>query len=120
MPGAEERSAADYARGLATGLAIAITVLHVYLVLQLGTFETLYKEFSGASHLPAVTRVVLSPLWQWGSTLAAVVLLGILVIRRPVVLACGLAGAVIAVLAAVTWYGMRAPIHQIAGVIQGG
>ena len=70
--------------------------------------------------IPAITHIVLSPLWRWAVPATGVALLAVVVRRRPRVagpyalLALALVAATL-----VTWHFAQAPIDALADKIQG-
>ncbi len=98
----------------ATLAALSLLVLLAFAV-SAGEMVTMYRDLHGT---PAITSVVLHPVWRFG-TLALVVagiMIGHLRVTRFGLLAVGIGAAVLAV---VTYVAASAPVMALAGNIKG-
>lgn len=107
-----------FVHGIATGVAAAAVLVHVWLAIELADYRDTYRDFGGP--LPAATRLVLSLPWRWGVPAAGAIAIAGLVTRRPrrlwsyLALALTLASTVVA-----TYYLSQLPLRELAGKITG-
>jgi hypothetical protein len=105
-------------RAIALGIAAAMVLLQALFALELRGVRSVYADF-GELTLPLLTRITISVAWLAGATLAGVATVSVMVVFRPARTwpYVALAG-VLAVVAALTWYGPRLPIFELAGNIK--
>jgi hypothetical protein len=105
-------------RAIALGIAAAMVLLQAVFAFELRDVRGMYADF-GDLTLPLLTRITISVAWLASATLAGVATVGAMVVFRPlrtwpyVLLAVALA-----VVAALTWYGPRLPIFELAEKIE--
>jgi hypothetical protein len=105
-------------RAIALGIAAAMVLLQALFALELRGVRGMYADF-GELTLPLLTRITISVGWLAGATLAGVATVSAMVVFRPVRVWPYVALAVVlAVVAALTWYGPRLPIFELAGNIE--
>jgi hypothetical protein len=107
--------------GVCSGFAAAALLLQLWFASHAQDMQLMYRDFRAA--VPAVTRLVLHPVWAWGTPVMIAVLLGLLVTmrtRRPTLARnLAIATAVVAVAVfAVSYWASQAPIHALAGNIR--
>jgi hypothetical protein len=102
--------------GVGTGLAAAALLILLWLVSQISAYDHMYRDF-GTTALPALTRVVLRPWWQFAVPTA---LLGLGLVALFTRVRFGMLAVALVTIAAilVTYQGLFAPITQLAGSIQ--
>jgi len=108
----------SFGHGIAVGGAIVALLMHIALVGLAGNWEKLYRDF-GEARLPLVTKITISLPWQLGVPVIGVLVIGVLVMRRPRSLIPYVAAAIVFALAAVATYWLpMLPITQLAGQIK--
>lgn len=114
----EERSP-TFVQGVLAGFGGALVLAMFVLAYEYKGYTQMYRDIGGATvHLPALTKLTLSPVWLWGVPALGAAAVAHLVIRRPrsgVLYAC-VAGLLV-VATVMTWYYPRAPIMALAGSI---
>jgi hypothetical protein len=107
-----------FVRGVLLGASIASTVALCFCVYEVGFYEGMYKDMASGP-LPWLTKLVLGSSWRFGAPLAAAGAATALGYRRPASVLPYIAVLVATLIAiAVTWYGIRLPIWQLAGNIE--
>ena len=107
-----------FAHGIAVGFALAAVAVHLVLVIFAGDWGAVYKDM-GSQTLPLLTRVALSPAWQYGVPLVGGVVIGTLILRRPKLLAIYVAVALaLGAATFITWWYPTAPLRELAGNIK--
>lgn len=114
-----EQRSPTFVQGVLAGFGGALVLALFVLASEYEGYAGMYRDIGGANlHLPALTRLTLSPVWLWGVPTLGAAGVAYLVIRRPrsaVVYACVAGLLVVATL--MTWYFPRAPIMALAGNI---
>jgi hypothetical protein len=106
------------ARGIALGIAAAMVLLQGLFACELRGIRAMYADF-GELTLPLLTRITVSTAWLVGAPLGGAAAVGALLVLRPARTWPYAALAVtLAVVAALTWYGPRIPIFELAGNIK--
>ncbi len=107
--------------GFGGGLAAAALLLQLWFANHAQDMQRMYRDFGSA--LPGVTRLVLHPVWVWGTPIVIIALLGWMMavrIQRPARarnLAIVAAVAAIAIFA-ISYWASQAPIYALAGNIR--
>lgn len=107
--------------GVSGGFAAAALLLQLWFASHAHSLQLMYRDFRAA--VPTTTRLVLHPMWAWGTPLLITVLLGWMLTvrtRRPMLarnLALITAVAAVAIFA-VSYWASQAPIHALAGNIR--
>jgi hypothetical protein len=108
----------DFGKGVALGIAIAMTLVIGLLSFELRGMGQIYADI-GDVKLPLLTQMTLARLWLVGVPLAGAAACTGLFVSRPKSSVPYIALAVLLVAAAVlTYYGPRLPIFQLAGNIK--
>ncbi len=113
------RRSPEFAYGVGTGIAIAAVLAQLWLAYELRHLADMYRDMQ-AQALPALTRLMITPVWRWGMPVAgAAAVTGLVVVRPRAAWAYGVAAAALVIFVASTWYFSQVPIFQMAGDISG-
>jgi hypothetical protein len=112
------RAPSEFARGIGTGIALSAVLAHLWLAIELSHLADMYKDFQ-APHLPALTRLTITPLWRWSvPAVGLVAVMSLVVVRPRAMWIYALAAAVLVGTVMGTWYFSQAPIFELAGEIK--
>jgi hypothetical protein len=105
-------------KGVALGIAIAMTSVIALLAFELRGIGAMYADF-GNTRLPLLTQITISAAWRVGAPVVGAAACAGLWFRRPPSLVPYVVVAVLLVATAVlTWYGPRLPIFELTGNIK--
>jgi hypothetical protein len=108
---------AGFAHGVYAGFCGFLVLLQIGLATQLGDLEAMYRDFGNVT-LPFATRLTIHPAWIYGTPIAGITAVALLLVRRPRSWLPYIAVTVllVAIVGMTFWY-PRAPIYALAGNI---
>lgn len=109
---------ASFARGIATGIGIAMYAVQLWLVIRVVPVHDHMARAFLSSRMPALFRLVVSRPWAWGAPTVGAALLAYLIVQRPRALWPYVAVAAVLMAGVVlTWLGVQSPMTELASGI---
>ncbi len=107
----------SFSRGALTGVAGSAVLAQGWLGVKLEPLREMYTLFG--ADIPALTSLMISPLWLVGVPIVGLLAVAALAVRRPRgALAYWIVAATVVLLVVATWHFAQAPIFERANLVQ--